>query len=76
MTGSEGARCGSIMDIRNLNAASISESESEPKLHAIDTARRQEAEGELLRRRTGLAGVVIPTVHRDSSFEWFSCSAL
>ncbi|MCY1640572.1 hypothetical protein [Methylorubrum sp. SL192] len=34
MTGSEGACCGSIMDIRNLNAAGISESESEPKFDA------------------------------------------
>jgi hypothetical protein len=34
MAGSEGACCGSIMDVGNLNAASISESEAELKLHA------------------------------------------
>jgi hypothetical protein len=32
--GSDGACCGSIVDVRNLNAVGISESESEPKLHA------------------------------------------
>ena len=39
-TGSGGACCGSIVDVRKLNAAGTSESESEPKLHAETQARR------------------------------------
>ncbi|WP_281406273.1 MULTISPECIES: hypothetical protein [unclassified Methylobacterium] len=34
MIGSEDACCGSIVDVRNLNAAGISESKSEPKFAA------------------------------------------